>query len=187
MLPTLGCQGCGCKLASFLRQSPGAAKGRSPTGRSARFTIATRLSAAAVSKPSTRSICAVQLGAPAHDPSSAITRSPAPPRLSDGFRTGPAKPTIRAATAIRRSSKSHQGVRSVWLSASVRPSKSATPGKRRLIGAGGTARRNSQRIGSVIRPSKRSGLMKPRGPSVHIIGNPLWQAAGVLPQTRRYF
>ena len=45
-----------------------------------------------------------------------------------------------AATASIRSSSSHHGVRSVVLSSSARPKSSATPGKRRRIGAGGTAR-----------------------------------------------
>ena len=59
-----------------------------------------------------------------------------------GFSTGPASPTIIAATASILSSRSHHGVRSDTLSSSFSPSNSATPGNRWRIGAGGTARRN---------------------------------------------
>ena len=165
-----GCHGWGCRFARRLCQVLAALNVRSPAGRLDRFMTLTGRSSRAASdmSASTRLMRAVQLGAPAHDPSSAISKLPVPARLSVGLSTGPAKPMMRAATAMSRSSKSHHGVRSDWLSSSCRPSKSATPGKRRLTGAGGTARSKSHKIGKMIRPSKSNGTVKPRGPSVHI-------------------
>ncbi len=107
----------------------------------------------------------------AHPPSWRRARPAAarcPARSRSGLSTGPAKPRITAATASILSSSSHHGVRSVWVSSSVSPSSSATPGNRRRIGAGGTARRISHRIGSATSASRSSGAVKPTGPSVHI-------------------
>ena len=116
------------------------------------------------SAASMRSMRRGQSRADAHVPSVTISSGPRPTMRSCGFNTGPAKAAITAATATRRSNNSHHGVRSVWLSSSVRSSNNATPGKRRLIGAGGTARSKIHRIGSTINPSKSQGAVKAMGP-----------------------
>ena len=167
---SLGCQGFGWIPGRRFCHSPGAANGSAPTGRSPRLMTAARRSAsvASVKSVSTRSMRACHPGAPAHEPSSRITRSPDPSRAFCGFRTGPAKPMIAAATARIRNKSSHHGVRSDWFSSSVRPNSRATPGNRRRIGAGGTARSNIHRIGKAIRPSSSHGAVKPMEPIDHI-------------------
>ncbi len=71
---------------------------------------------------------------------------------------------ITAATASIRSSSSHQGVRSVWVSSSFSPSSSATPGNRRRIGAGGTARSSSHSTGSASKRQQQPGRGEAEGP-----------------------
>ena len=86
-----------------------------------------------------------------------------------GFRMGPARPMIIAATANIRSNNSHQGVRSELLSSSLSPKSSATPGKRRRTGAGGMARKTNHKIGSMAKASKSSGELKPIAPKVMVV------------------
>ena len=65
-----------------------------------------------------------------------------------------------------RNSNSHQGVRSVTVSSSERPSSKATPGNRLRIGAGGTARKINHRTGSAASATKSQGAAKPTGPII---------------------
>ena len=160
-----GCHGAGESPARRLRHASvdlkvgtcGSVRVRMPTVRSAR---PARVSCASIAA-NWRS----QPLAPAQEPSSTIKIGPLPCSVSAcGFSTGPARPIMIAATASIRSKSSHHGVRSVVLSSSASPSKSATPGKRRRMGAGGTARRISQRIGNASRASNSQGAVKPIPP-----------------------
>ena len=78
-----------------------------------------------------------------------------------GFTIGPARPIIKQAITKARNSKSHHGVLSDWTSSSFNPNSSATPGKIRRIGAGGTARSRIHNIGKARSPKSNQGAVKP--------------------------
>ena len=170
--PMSGAKGCGSRLSSRASQVFAAWNATpSPAGRSVSCTSATgRPSRPASSiSPRARSSRTGQSRAEAQEASISTSSGPSVSRSSGGFRTGPAKPMIAAATASIRKSSSHQGVLSVWLSSSLRPISSATPGKRLRIGAGGTARNSHHRIGKAISASNNPGAAKERPP---IMGAP---------------
>ena len=164
-----GSHAAGCRLGNCCLTTSAAANctasGSCVSGTSATVRPARNASS---NSASTRAIRASQSRASAHVASISTNNGPVPARSVCGFSTGPAKPIITAATASIRSNNSHHGVRSACVASSVSPSSSATPGNRRRIGAGGTARRMIHRIGRAISASSSSGAAKPKGPIIHI-------------------
>ena len=168
-----GAQACGCNPAARPDQASavwnstasGASVSRiSATGRPEAPASATSASAFSTRRGQSR--------ASAQLPSTTISIGPDPATRTSGFRIGPAKPMIAAATASIRNKSSHHGVLSVSASSSLRPRSRATPGNRRRIGAGGTARSRIHRIGSAISASRSSGVAKPTGPTMNIYRPP---------------
>ena len=127
-------------------------KAASRPARSASFNVA-----------STASLCAVQSEAEAQLPSTTISNGAVLVPVSFGFSNGPDKPTITLATKSIRSNSNHHGLRSVTVSSSFRPSSNVTPGKRRRIGAGGTARNRIQRTGRPIKALSNQGVVNASG------------------------